>query len=265
MSAPNKVYTTSNYGMFKSLTANRGINRRRVSKVADGIRTVGQIVPIIVNEKYEIIDGQARLEACKQLNIPISYVIKTDIGIKECRNVNTTGTRWTAADYIKSYAESGNINYQYLDLLLKRFRALGSQDVISAVQGRFSNARHIQNGDFLCDETRYMEATDVLAFEESLLNVLKATNGRTDLYKHALGFCAVHPKIDNAKLFSQIMKYRISLVPISTVEQALTVIEQIYNRSARERIYIATEYKRMIDKGMTWYEYRDFINQGVRK
>lgn len=264
MSNITKVYTTSNYGMFRVLNGNRPVTRSRLAKVRDGIKSVGQIVPIIVNEKLEVIDGQARLEACKSLNIPIDYVVKPGLGVEACRNTNTTSSVWTAMNYVNSYAESGSTDYRYLDLLLKRFRALGTQDVISAVVGRFANVRHVKDGSLQCSETRYVEATEALTFEESLLNVLKTVNGRTDLYKHVLGFCCVHPLIDNGKLFSQMTKYRISLVPISTVEQALNVVENIYNRNARDRIYIATEYKRMLDKHMTWYEYRDFINQGVQ-
>ena len=197
-----KIYITKNYDMFRVLNGNRPVKRARFNKVRDGIKAVGQIVPIIVNEKYEVIDGQARLEVCKSLDIPIAYVVMPGLGIEECRNANSTSSIWTAMNYVNSFAESGSTDYKYLDLLLKRFRALGTQDVISAVAGKFANVRHVKDGNLQCDEKRYTEATEALTFEESLLNVLKTVEGRTDLYKHVLGFCSVHPKIDNGKLFS---------------------------------------------------------------
>lgn len=262
MSASTKIYRTKNFDMFRSLTGNRPVKRARFNKVRDGIKAVGQIVPVIVNEKYEVIDGQARIAACKSLDIPVMYIIEPGIGIDECMNTNSTSTIWNSQNYIDGYSNNGNLDYKYLDLLIKRFKALGSRDVVSAVVGKYAGIKHVKDGKLKCDETRYIEATNVLSFEESLLNVLSSVGGRVDVYKQVLGFCFVHPKVDNAKLFSQISKHRIYLVPVSTTAQALDVIENIYNRNSRERIYISTEYKRMIDKDMTWYEYRDYINQG---
>lgn len=68
----NQAYRTDNYAKFKRLDGNRGVQLMRVKKVMDSVKANGYIYsPLIVNERYEVVDGQARLEAFKQLGIPV--------------------------------------------------------------------------------------------------------------------------------------------------------------------------------------------------
>lgn len=109
------VYKTEDYGTFKRLLGNRGVAKSRVKAIKDSIKKVGYISnPIICNEKLEVIDGQGRLEALKELGIPVEYRIVEGIGIDECRAMNQKPTAWRTSDVVKSYAESGNQNYKTL-------------------------------------------------------------------------------------------------------------------------------------------------------
>ena len=64
------VKSTKNYEMFQKLEGNRPVLERRINKIIASINNVGYITsPIIVNDKYEVIDGQGRLEALKQLKL----------------------------------------------------------------------------------------------------------------------------------------------------------------------------------------------------
>ena len=104
-----KIYKTGELCKFKRLLGNRDITESRVSAIIDSIEKVGyQPVPILVNEKMEVIDGQGRLEACKRLGLPIYYIVKNGIGIDECMSMNIKMQNWTIYDFIKSRAEQGN-------------------------------------------------------------------------------------------------------------------------------------------------------------
>jgi len=108
----NKILSTKDYNLFKKMVGNRPTQLFRVKKILKSIEKVGYITnPIIVNDKMEIIDGQARFEALKQLNLPIDYIIVNNAGIKECISMNTYNSNWKEMDYINSYANVGNINY----------------------------------------------------------------------------------------------------------------------------------------------------------
>lgn len=59
-----RIYKTDDHTLFKKLEGNRDV--RSVEKIIKSIDNVGYVLsPILVNEKYEVIDGQNRLEACK--------------------------------------------------------------------------------------------------------------------------------------------------------------------------------------------------------
>ena len=77
------VYETFDYGRFRILLGNRNIPS--IEKISKSIDDVGcLVIPIIVNEKYEIIDGQTRYTAWKERNLPIYYIVREGYGMHEC-------------------------------------------------------------------------------------------------------------------------------------------------------------------------------------
>ena len=58
------IYETTDYGKFKVLCGNRFVDHSDM--IVESIKSVGLLnSPIIVNDKYEIIDGQNRFDACR--------------------------------------------------------------------------------------------------------------------------------------------------------------------------------------------------------
>lgn len=69
------VFETFDYEMFVKLEANRIVSAARLRKLIESL-TVHEIsIPIICNEKMEIIDGQGRFEARKSMGRPIPYLV----------------------------------------------------------------------------------------------------------------------------------------------------------------------------------------------
>ena len=75
------VYETTDYEQFGKLKGNRNINEAQVIGIRNSIEKIGyQPVPILVNERLEVIDGQHRLEAARTLGIPIYFIIQKGAG-----------------------------------------------------------------------------------------------------------------------------------------------------------------------------------------
>ena len=134
-----KVYETNNYDMFKQMLGNRDIKGE--SKIVESIKRVGLVYsPIIVNENYEVIDGQNRLEALRQLELPVYFIIQEGLGIEACRSLNIGQTNWGTEDYIYSYADVGNKNYRRLASLMTEFqKQFGIQGIIAMSKPRRVN------------------------------------------------------------------------------------------------------------------------------
>lgn len=94
----DNVCITSDYDKFKPLLED--MDPERASKVLESFRKYGYIsCPIIVNEKFEIIDGRARLAACKSLELPVEYIVNVGASIDDCYRLNKDKGTWTNEDF----------------------------------------------------------------------------------------------------------------------------------------------------------------------
>lgn len=256
--AQMKVVETQNYDMFKRLIGNREDIERRAKNIKKSISEHGQIQPILVNEKNEVIDGQARLECCRGLGIPVKYLVIPKLGIDDCRTVNSNSSKWTLSDWINSYADSGDVSYIYLKHIIASYRQLGIRTIISIATGMQEWNKNVKAGKFDCDEARYEKVCKALTYCLLFEPVIKDVKGRRELYYIALGFCYSLDPVDNDALYEKVMMNQLELIPVATTEQALTVLERIYNYrlSAKNKVMLAAEYKAIMMKKYSWYQKR---------
>ena len=252
-----KVYVTTDYKKFKRLDGNRAIQEARIKKIIASIRKVGYVLsPIVVNENIEIIDGQARLEAFKRLNLPVYYVVAEGAGIDECIAMNINQTGWTLTDYIDSYADTGNISYVYLSQLLKAYKGIFKNKVIlNVATGKVESSNGIiKEGRFSCDAAKYSESQRVLSWLKNFRQPIDRVDGHTEYYYMALAFCYSDPEVDNDRLIEKITQLQANLIPVTTIQQALGQIENVYNNRSRNKVYILTNYRKFMEDKYAWYE-----------
>lgn len=120
-----KIYQTSDYSIFSLVLGNRDINQAKVKMLAMEIRKNGLLLPILVNQKMNIIDGQHRFMACKMLGQPVSYFIRHNANLETAANVNVAGSNWSMHDWINKHAEDGNENYIYLRSWINKCKSCG--------------------------------------------------------------------------------------------------------------------------------------------
>lgn len=250
------IYETTDYHKFKRLEGNRADIDRRAKKVIKSVKAVGQIkAPIIVNEQFQIVDGQARAEAFERLGLPIYYTIVHGIGRDECIAMNINQTSWTIMNYIQSYAELGNVSYMYLLNLYRTYGKLfQSKVIICSITGRIDmQSSRIRNEDIVCSSTDYNRAVNMLSWLENYRPFFKHVKGHTEFYYLALMFCYEDKEVDKNRLYQKIEQMQASLIPVTNSMQAFDVIENIYNNRARGHVYIKTNYRRALEDKYPWY------------
>lgn len=111
-----RVYNTTDYDQFKTLKGNRYIDPNNYKKLLKAIeqKNLLEINPIIVNEKFEVIDGQHRLEIAKTLNLPVYYYVASKTSYDEVITLNNVSKRWNLFDFANLYAKLGNKYYKFL-------------------------------------------------------------------------------------------------------------------------------------------------------
>lgn len=237
-----KIYETTDYSAFKKLRGNRDL--RSVDKIIESIRSVGYIVsPICVNEKMEIIDGQNRLAALQILDLPVHYYIVKGIGIEEARQMNIGQTNWRPIDYIQSYAESGNPNYQRLLLLCEKHKEYAVQHIVGMIKNevvvsgwRVSNG--ITDGTFEFSEKEYFEIEALFEYldqvREPLFSV-KYTKKRMAIT--AFAFCLRVKGVDKSRLVTVVQKNYPVMQPAIGDEQIVKELSDLYNKGIKNKIW----------------------------
>ena len=228
-----QVYTTKDYTKFKRLTGNRDIPENRISKIVESIQTIGWVHnPIVVNEHMEVIDGQGRLTALQRLKLPVEYVIAPGANTKECVYMNMNMVNWKLPDFVKSYAEQGNENYQRLVALMEKY-AGGNLNIISTALYRISKSklRDIKEGILQVTEDQYRAAIPRLEFVEPLLRKLdeKKLPGSKITLIQTLIYYFDYPEVDKERLAYGVEKNIYNATPWVLHTDCEREVENAYN------------------------------------
>lgn len=257
-----QVLQTNNYNIFRTLDGNRSVETKRVTKIRESIVQHGYIFnPIICNEHMEIIDGQGRLQALKELKLPVDYIICPGLTVKDCIVMNAYGSKWTTKDYINSYAERGYASYTYLRFLLDQYRSVGLTPVATALTDKIEfNNKTIINGEFECTANQYEHASKKLEYVAQFVpGIEKHNKGSKAIILQALMFAYDMPTTDKDKLQRNFENYYGTDVvsPFVNMRGALQAITDLYNYRQREKIFFEVEYhKYQCSKYSTGYENR---------
>ena len=227
------VYTTRDYSIFKRLEGNRDIPESRISKIVESIQTIGWVHnPIVVNEKMEVIDGQGRLTALQRLKMPVEYVIAPGAGTRECIHMNMNMVNWKLPDFVKSYAEQGNENYQRLVKLMEKYVG-GNLNIISTALYRISKSklRDIKEGTLQLTEEQYQAAIPRLEFVSPLLKTLDAKKlpGSLITLMQTLVYYYDYPEVDKERLTYSVEKYIYNSTPWVSHTDCEREVENVYN------------------------------------
>ena len=136
----NEVYETNDYNMFSLLKNNREVNKSHVKKLSKSMQKIRLITPIIINEKGQIIDGQHRFHAQKNLNLSIPYVVEEGYGEEEARILNLNTSNWKLHDWVRHYCNLNNNNY---NIPLGGDWRGGLYDILAL--GSYENMKHYCN------------------------------------------------------------------------------------------------------------------------
>jgi|TARA_R110002020_G_C16171167_1_gene764087 hypothetical protein len=201
------VLYTTNYDKFKLMEDNRDVDDNHVAELVVSIQKRGQLQPIIINEKNEIIDGQRRFTSCKILGIPVMYIVSRKATIKDVLLINTSQKSWTRYDYLKAYSHDNHWNhseYRKISTFLKTY-SLKFDIALFLLYGQpIQNSggkglRDFKMGNFKVDslesaQRRASQLIKIKAFAPNLVNIGK--------------FCKAFLRVSLLEDFSYIVAYK---------------------------------------------------------
>jgi hypothetical protein len=230
-----QVHQTTDYPMFKTLVGNRNVNPLHLLRLRESMKRQYLFTIITVNEKFQIIDGQHRFNSCKELGLPINYVVVPGYGLNEVQILNENGKTWNANDYLNGYC---NLDWpEYLKY--KRFK--DSFDFAHKVNlillegtmgdGGRSVDRFKRGGFEVKQETFAYE----LGFK---IKELKKIYGGAERVGFVLAFvtCIRKPLFSFEEFLEKLRFKSTMLVDCTTASSYLALIEEIYNYKRKDKV-----------------------------
>jgi hypothetical protein len=222
---------TTEFEAFNLVESNREIRETHVKSLIKSIQKQNllEAKPIIVDEKFNVLDGQHRLEACKRLNEPVYWVrLDKDVNTGEALiGLNSNQKTWTLGDYVHYYAKEGNKEYhKILELVELGFNMSNAIAIASQTQ---SAGKSIKNGSFKCGPVDHITMAGIIDDYQSILTevvntkVIRALNAmiRSGNYHHDTHF-------------PRIKMHRYSLEKCASPNQYIAMFEEKINKNQRK-------------------------------
>lgn len=251
MKIVNQVNQTNDYNLFKSLKGNRSVNKLHVQRLKESFKGDYLMSPIIVNQSYEIIDGQHRFNAAKDLNLPVNFIICNDYSLAEVQILNTNMKNWKKEDYLNAFCDLKHPEYLKFRNFMRQFPAFGisaSEAILtgqlSVKQGtdsslEFSNSKsgrytikYFEQGDLVISDMEYSKEC-----AEKIMMIKPYYEGfnRISFVRSMLGIFRIE-NYNHSQLLDRLKSSPTALQHCANVTQYKLLIEDIYNFRSREKV-----------------------------
>ena len=177
-----KIEVTTNYSLFKFYKSNREADHFAKIMASIGKRNLTAYNPIIVDENFRIIDGQNRYFACKELNLPICYVVVDDGSEDDIPFLNSTQKNWSLYDYVLHWAQRKNRDYEKLNQLVQMMKFPGFS---IATMVHFFNKKSdaVRDGGFKFNDAL---VADILFADKICFTISNIKNRRVSIQSSSL-------------------------------------------------------------------------------
>lgn len=228
MKTINQVMMTTDYSIFKNVTGNRNINKIHLKRLKASIEEKHIMVPIIVNQRYEIIDGQHRFQSAKDLRKPVYFIKINGLELPDIHRLNNNLKNWQADDYLAGYCELGLEDY----LIYRDFKekyGFGHDETKTFLSGTLSSdgnqVDHFRNGTFKVRDLKTAEKN-----AEKIIMIGQYYDGyRRRAFVKAMLQLFSNKDYNHAEFLNKLSYQSRSLVDCINFKQYLTLIEEIYN------------------------------------
>jgi hypothetical protein len=233
-----QVHTTKDYSLFKTLNGNRDVNHLHLTRLKESMKKNHLTTIIMVNEKFEIIDGQHRFTICKELGLPINYIISKNYGLNEVQILNANMKNWQMQDYVNGYCDLGYKDYQIYKDFIEDY-------------GFSNQVALFLLGDEMVNGTS--KITPTIKFKEGLFKVIDLNNSKRiadkimmiePYYKGFMRRSFIYAMIGMFKnenfefteFLTKLKQQPTTLQDCTSTSQYKSLIEEIYNYRRRDKV-----------------------------
>lgn len=232
-----KVYKTKSYKKFHLLPMNREIIATHAEKMAESIKTIGTIRPVVCCEtsvidginKLWVIDGQHLLTGLQRLKKEVQYIkieVKDELDmVKKMGLLNSSSKSWTMMDYVNAFK-------MYIPdyMTLFKLRNLYNIEIsmLAAIcQGKYmydhrGGAVTLKEGKFKITNPDYDRMCSDFAEQVAVIPEMSHNLKR----KYLRAFMSTDGEYDHKKIIKNMKKHKKSLEIMGNEETSIRFIQK---------------------------------------
>lgn len=228
------IKSTMDYELFRVMPGNREVERTHVRELVRLLQQNGNLTnqfPIVVNEDMEVIDGQHRLEALKELGWEVAYIQEKGATLNMVRAINLGNRNWNWRDIAQSYADLGNEEYKWF---LRYVDTHGISYTLACVflglpMDKRTNSDFYQGYMFIEHKTKGVEMV------EYYLEVMKYIDDVAPReFGRALATLRASPAYDDKRMIEKLKELGHTLPHRANKNDYMRRLEEIYNNKLSE-------------------------------
>ena len=228
----NQVQSTNEHSIFTDLIGNRPINENHVARLVISMKQSYLQVPLIVNEKMEIIDGQHRLKAHKELNLPTYFIENKGYGLEETQLLNQNSNNWTANDFMHGYCNAGKNEYLKYRVFNNKYR-LNHQCQMNLLKGTISEGKWYESFRAGTFKITHLKKAEKIA--NAILEIGEYYDGyKRRSFVSAMQRAIACPEYNHAYFIKKLKHQRAKMIDCSNYKQYLVLMEKIYNFKSKK-------------------------------
>jgi hypothetical protein len=230
------IEETSEYEVFERLPGNRPIDEAHVLNLMKAMKKKDLRTPIQINQNFEVIDGQHRLEARRRLGIPVPYFATIGYGLEEVQELNAKQKKWTNDDFVKSFIELGKVDYRTYQWFRHQFKLPHEASVMllsgesdRSLRGKF------KNGDFKVNQ---LDRAKEVARKFVEIEPFFPDYWNHSRFVNAVMVCLKKKNFDFKKFMAKLKANPTILKPQASLDNYLQHIEDVYNYRSVKKVPI---------------------------
>jgi len=239
-----QVQKTNDYNIFNILSGNRPIDKYHLKKLKQSIEKSNHLNlhPIIVNQNFEVIDGQHRLQAAKELACEIFYIKSDVVAEDHLIDCNVNQKSFEVENYINYFAvKEKKVEYIQLKDMLKS-SGLKPKALLTLILGVVSSniLEFLKTGKFKFPQNHDSENVMCFFFDFVSYTKDKRIKPHSMFTNHnftrALRWLLKTTGFDSALFFKKLDLRWFDLKPQRTSEDWYSLLISIYNFKNHNRI-----------------------------
>jgi hypothetical protein len=225
-----EILETSELSIFTFFPENREIDPSKLKSIRKRMIDHGweKGSYLLVNEKYQVIDGQHRLTVARELNIPVQFIIVQGGTMTTVCERNSGNHNWNIINHLDTYVKRGYNHYIKLDLFMKNFPDFRPTECMMLVKNSTgSSTRDVfETGNF---ETKNMDIAYQWGRYIVSLKPFFSKGYNKAIFVRALVRVLLKPDFSFEEFYYKVKLRPSSITMCGTVEQYVEMIESIYN------------------------------------